>query len=69
MMLFLARIVGCVFVFLGILCLKIAVQKISFLEKWRRSGVEPTKNFSRPFFLLLASVCIYGGLKLIFLSA
>lgn len=47
---------------LGILCLKTAVQKVSFMGKWREKRTEPSRNYSRLYFLFLAAVLIYCGI-------
>ncbi len=54
-------IVAFIFIALGILCLKTAMQKVSFMEKWRQKGTEPSRNYSRLYFLFLAAVLIYCG--------
>ena len=55
-------ILAFIFIALGILCFITAVQKVSFMEKWRQKGIEPSRNFSRLYFLFLAAVLIYCGI-------
>ena len=55
-------VVAFIFIALGILCLITAVQKVSFMEKWRKKGTEPSRNYSRLYFLFLAAVLIYCGI-------
>ena len=35
------------------------------MEKWRKKGIEPSKNYSRLYFLFLAAVLIYCGILLL----
>ena len=58
-------IVGFIFIALGILCLITAVQKVSFMQKWRQKGTEPSRNYSRLYFLFLAAVLVYRGILLL----
>ena len=58
-------VVSFIFIALGILCLITAVQKVSFMEKWRQKGTEPSRNFSRVYFLFLAAVLIYCGIMVL----
>ena len=58
-------IIAFIFIALGILCLITAVQKVSFMEKWRKKGTEPSRNYSRLYFLFLAAVLMYCGILLL----
>jgi hypothetical protein len=58
-------IVAFICIALGILCLITAVQKVSFMQKWRQKGTEPSRNYSRLYFLFLAAVLIYCGILLL----
>ena len=58
-------VVAFIFIALGILCLITAVQKVSFMEKWRRKGLAPSRNYRRLYFLFLAAVLIYCGVLLL----
>jgi uncharacterized membrane protein YbhN (UPF0104 family) len=58
-------IMAFIFIALGILCLITAVQKVSFMEKWRKKRVEPSRNYSRLYFLFLAAVLISCGILLL----
>ena len=55
-------IVAFIFIALGILCLITTVQKVSFMEKWRKKGLAPSRNYSRLYFLFLAAVLVYCGI-------
>ena len=55
-------ILAFIFIALGILCFITAVQKVGFMEKWRQKGTEPSRNFSRLYFLFPAAVLIYCGI-------
>jgi hypothetical protein len=55
-------VVAFIFIALGILCFITAVQKVSFMEKWRQKGTKPSRNYSRLYFLFLAAVLIYCGI-------
>jgi hypothetical protein len=57
--------IGVLFLALGIFLLKIAFQKVSYMERQRLKGVELPRYYSRGFFLLFASVCIFCGIKLL----
>jgi UPF0716 family protein affecting phage T7 exclusion len=58
-------IVAFMFIALRMLCLITAVQKVSLMEKWRQKGTEPSRNYSRLYFLFLAAVLIYCGILLL----
>lgn len=49
------------FISLGFLALKTGLQKVSYMEKLKRRGIEPVKNFSRSYFLFLAIILLYVG--------
>lgn len=53
------------FLFLGILCFKTAIQKVSYMEKLKRKGVQSARNYGRGFFLLLSLVLIFCSIKLL----
>lgn len=58
-------LVSGIFICLGLLSLKVALQKVSYMDEQRKKGIEPIKNFGRLFFVLFAVVTIYAGIRLL----
>ena len=52
-------------ILLFIVAFKFIAPKVSFMEKWRKKGTEPSRNYSRVYLLFLAAgLGCYGILLL-----